>query len=132
MSEDNTSSFLELQAVIGFLAELASFHLQVADHEPPTAELTPLQDSGYLHKPQARFYEVLKQQLALLAQHLSQLKIEELQNDTLEQLGKISRMICRLISTKVVIEIWGNAGFVGNIFIRACSLHWQQRSILSF
>jgi hypothetical protein len=87
------SSCLELKAVASFLSQVSNFHLQVADPQTPTANPYPTK-AHLLHRAQARFYEILKQQLALLSQHLNGLEIQDLQDDLLENLGKVSRMIC--------------------------------------
>lgn len=117
LSEDSSKPFVELKAVAGFLAEIASFHLQAADRQTSQPQLPlPSADINKLlpHKAQGRFYEILKQQLALLAQHLATVQIEDLQDDVLESLKKIWEKINKLISTQAVIEIWVKAGFVSD------------------
>jgi hypothetical protein len=104
---------LDLKSVARPLAELAAFHLRtgLSNSSPLISEP---QTKVHLQGPYVRFYEVLKQQLNLLAQHLDVVEICDMQNDLLERLAKISKMLDRLICTETLLQVWEEAGFVSS------------------
>jgi hypothetical protein len=106
----------DLKLVVRPLAEFAALVLQT-DVPNSSPSISEPQTKVHLQGPYVRFYEVLKQQLKLLAQNLDVVEICDMQNDLLERLAKVSKMLDRLVCTETLLQTWEEAGFVSSYIV---------------
>lgn len=95
------------------LAEIAKFHLRVATTRTPTL---------------IRFYELLKEKLNLLAQHLDILNDKETQDELREGAWKVSKKLNSLISATTLVSLLEGTPFVSASFN---SMHFPRHATQS-
>ena len=99
------SVYEELKALAQPLAEIASFHLQVAARQA-LLDISPSTTQSRQHSIDLRFYELLKQKLELLSQHLQELEAPDIEEALLRRLQDVSELLDQLISRETLLSIW--------------------------